>query len=40
MFLTPFFIRKGVDMNMDEKIKSAGIYIRVSTQAPKSEKKY
>ena len=31
MFLTPFFIRKGVDTNMDEKIKSAGIYIRVST---------
>jgi site-specific DNA recombinase len=31
VFLTPFFIRKGVDMNMDEKIKSDGIYIRVST---------
>jgi len=31
VFLTPFFIRKGVDTNMDEKIKSAGIYIRVST---------
>lgn len=31
MFLASFFIRKGVDMNMDEKIKSAGIYIRVST---------
>jgi site-specific DNA recombinase len=31
VFLASFFIRKGVDMNMDEKIKSAGIYIRVST---------
>lgn len=27
-------------MNMDEKIKSAGIYIRVSTHTLKSEKKF